>query len=166
MITAAVRGMQQARVNLARQMTNATDVGGVTVGIQEGVGVHPGTNRRPGTGETVAEVGAKNHFGSKADNIPARPWLDRGLESVQPEINQLVKKHGATMPLSELLERIGKIAQNGVQQYIEDLKTPPNSQETKDIKGSENPLVDSGIMMNSVTWEYVEALPPEGINVG
>ena len=166
MITTAVRGMQLARANLVREMSRATDVGGVTVGIQEGVGIHPGTNQRPGTGETVAEVGAKNHFGSKADNIPPRPWLDRGLEVAQPEINRIVQRYGATLPLEEVLAMIGKVAQESIQQYIEDLQTPPNSPQTIAIKGSANPLVDSGVMMNSITWEYVETLPPEGIDAG
>ncbi len=163
MINVAVRGMQAARVALARNITRATDVGGVTVGIHEGAGVHPGTNIRPGTGETVAEVGAKNHFGT--DKIPARPWLDVGLQLAQPEINRIVRRHGPERPLEEVLHMIGTTAQQHIQQYILDVQTPPNSQMTKDLKGSDNPLIDSDRMRQSVTYELTPELPPEGLNV-
>ena len=165
MITAAVRGMQAARVALARNISRATDVGGVTVGIHEGAGVHPGTNIRPGTGETVAEVGAKNHFGT--DKIPARPWLDVGLQKAQPEIDQIVKRYGPIEPLENVLERIGMAAQQHIQQYIVDLRTPPNSPATIALKrnNSDNPLIDSGLMRLSVTYELTPELPPEGLDV-
>ena len=165
MITVAVRGMQRARAALARQITQATDVGGVTVGIHEGVGIHPGSNNRPGTGETVAEVGAKNHFGSKADNIPARPWLDRGLMAAKPEIDRIVKKYGPNEPLEDTLHRIGDEGVKAVRQYIVDIKSPPNSQMTKDIKGSDNPLVDTGVLGDSIAYELVPELPAEGLDI-
>jgi len=146
-------------------MTQATDVGGVTVGIHEGIGVHPGTNRQPGTGETVAEIGAKNHFGDRASKIPARPWLDVGLQKAQPEINRIVKKYGPIEPLEMVLHRMGQAGQDSVQQYIEDLRTPPNSKMTRDLKGSSNPLIDSGVMQKSVTYELTDELPEEGLDI-
>ena len=155
--------MQQARATLVRNLTQATDVGGVTVGIHEGAGIHPGTNQRPGTGETVAEVGAKNHFG--AGNIPARPWLDVGLQKAQPEIQRIVNRYGAELPLEQVLHMIGAAGQQAVQQYIVDLRTPPNSAETIAIKGSSNPLIDSGKMRLSVTYELTDEMPTEGLDI-
>lgn len=159
-MVAAIRGMQQARATMMRNMARAVDVGGVTVGIHEGAGIHPGSNARPGTGETVAEIGAKHHFGI---DVPARPWLDRGLEKAQPEINRIVQKHGATLPLEDVLHMIGTVSQQNIRQYVVDLRTPPNSQETIDRKGSDNPLIDTEKMLNSITYELSDELPPEGI---
>ena len=163
-INVAVRGMQAARAALVRNITRAVDVGGVTVGIHEGAGVHPGSNNRPGTGETVAEVGAKNHFGT--DKIPARPWLDVGLQQAQPDIQKIVRRHGADIPLEDVLHMIGTTSQQHIQQYIVDVNTPPNSPETIAMKGSSNPLIDTGLMRLSVTYELTPELPPEGLDIG
>jgi hypothetical protein len=156
-----VMGMQQARAAFDRYVSEAPDVGGVTVGIHEGAGVHPGTNARPNTsGDTVATVGAKMQFGGP--DWPARPWLDTGLERAKPEIQQITRG-AADIPLEDVLHMIGKAAQETIRQHIIDIRSPPNSQMTKDMKGSSNPLIDSGTLRTSVTYELTDTLPEAGI---
>ena len=48
---------------------------------------------------------------------------------------------------------VGAYAADVIQQRIVDLKEPPNSPITIALKGSSNPLVDTGHMRQSVTWE-------------
>ena len=48
---------------------------------------------------------------------------------------------------------VGAWAADILQQRIVDLKEPPNSPATIALKGSDNPLVDTGHMRQAVTWE-------------
>jgi hypothetical protein len=131
---------------------------GVTVGIHEGAGIHTNST----TGDTVATIGAKNHFG--LGNVPARPWLDVGVDKAADEIArmyELAEKHGWSE--QETLNAIGKAATDSVQQWIVELDSPPNSALTVALKGSANPLIDTGEMKNAVTYESVQDLPDEGL---
>ena len=64
-----------------------------------------------------------------------------------------------------ILETIGVIAVGKVQQYMTDLRTPPNAHSTIAKKGSSNPLIDTGAMRQSVTHalQNGSALPDEGL---
>jgi hypothetical protein len=48
------------------------------------------------------------------------------------------------------------VAQNDVRKAIRDLDSPPNAESTIKAKGSSNPLIDTGQMINSIRWEYVK----------
>ena len=131
---------------------------GLTVGIHEDAGSHDES------GLTVAEIGAKNHFGF--DNSPARPWLDVGVESGQKKYERAVKqtvKQGGS--LDDALELVGVFAQSSTQLYVRNLKTPPNAPDTIARKGSSNPLIDTGQMVQSITSVVVDSLPKEGTDV-
>lgn len=94
--------------------------------------------------------------------IPARPWLDVGvisgvkeytnaLEDLQPE------------SIEEALEIVGVEATASVKQYMRDLQTPPNARSTVKKKGSSNPLIDTGEMLNSVDFAITSEKPEEGL---
>jgi len=53
------------------------------------------------------------------------------------------------------LDAIGGYAATHIQQFMVDLKHPPNAPITIARKGSSNPLIDTGQLMNSVTWQVV-----------
>lgn len=96
--------------------------------------------------------------------IPPRPWLIPGVESAVQDINDiieqsLIKAKGT----DETLEAVGAIAAGAVQQYMTDLKEPPNAKSTIKKKGSDNPLIDSGALRASVTHKIVNTKPEEGI---
>jgi phage gpG-like protein len=96
--------------------------------------------------------------------IPARPWLVPGVESgtqeYLAEIASSIKK-GDT--LDTTLEVVGNIAAGTVQQFMTDLKSPPNAPSTVRKKGSDNPLIDTGALRSSVTYEVTSETPIEGI---
>lgn len=93
--------------------------------------------------------------------IPARPWLDVGVATGVPEYLEVIKNHKNDMDLA--LEIIGQISVSKVQQYMTQLKTPPNAQSTIDKKGSSNPLIDTGELRQSVTYTISDVKPSEGL---
>ena len=83
-----------------------------------------------------AEVAAWNHFGT--EKVPARPFLDVAI------VKNKAIVAGA----------MGAMAAGKVQQYIADVFIPPpNSPRTIARKGSSHPLIDTGQMRQSITWQ-------------
>ena len=96
--------------------------------------------------------------------IPARPWLDVGVAQGNQEYINLIKDvigDGGT--LEKALEQIGTAAVGFTQEYMSDLKSPPNSKSTVAKKGFNNPLVNSGELRQSVSYKVVNKLPDEGL---
>lgn len=100
--------------------------------------------------------------------IPARPWLKPGFETGLKEYQGIMEE--AIIAASEgedptdILERMGVIAVGKVQQYMTNLKSPPNAPSTVRRKKSSNPLIDEGIMRSSVNYKISMQKPKEGIN--
>jgi len=117
------------------------------------VGIHESDAERNEPGEpNNAEIGAAHEFG--APGIPMRPWLVPGVESGNREYIDAVRHEieSGKQP-REALPVVGVIAVSSVQQYMTALRTPPNSPETIARKGSSNPLIDTGELKSSVTFE-------------
>lgn len=130
----------------------------VTVGIHEGA-------PQPESGDlNMATLGAVLHFGSEDGHIPARPWLDTGVESGTQDILDTIRSGaGKGLPLDAVLEHVGVVAAGAVQEYMTDLRTPPNAPSTIERKGSDNPLIDTGAMRQSVSYAVTREKPTEGI---
>ena len=146
MITLKLQGFQETKEMLVKELGKFNDLGTATVGVHEGAGVHPN-----GDGETFAEIAIKNHFGS--GNIPARPFLDVGVESVIPKINRAVEIELIKGKPRQALEQMARLAVGGVQAYMTDLQYPPNAPYTIEKKGSSNPLIDTGALRANITSE-------------
>ena len=54
------------------------------------------------------------------------------------------------------LSKLGIMAQGDIQGEITSLSSPPNSPVTIALKGSGNPLIDTGAMRQAVTWQIDE----------
>jgi phage gpG-like protein len=96
--------------------------------------------------------------------VPARPWLEPGVQSGTVEIIQYVRTEiakGSTM--DQVVEGVGIVAAGATQQFMTDLKTPPNAASTIRKKGSDNPLIDTGALRASVTSTTTDEKPMEGI---
>ncbi len=147
---------QLAQAELRRELEKFRGGKFVTVGIHEDAG-----NVEDGS-MTQAQNGALQNFGN--DKIPPRPWLIPGVQSATQDITDTIAsgiEKGQT--LDETLDQIGAFAAGATQQYITDLKTPPNAPSTIAQKGSDNPLIDTGSMRASVTWKGTDEKPGEGI---
>lgn len=149
----SVSGTQQVRAALqaeAKRMFGGNSY--ALVGYGQGLG----------TGGLV-ERAYKNHFGI---GVPARPFLDVGVEIVE---DQWIKAAEKQMPkladdkikMDNILDIMGQLAVGGVQHYITALKNPKNSPYTIAMKGSSNPLIDTGNMRQYVSFEKTKEQPKE-----
>lgn len=90
--------------------------------------------------------------------IPERAFLRNGYDI---NIKKVVKDGsavigyvmGGTMDTDEFLKMIGLILSSHIKDYATALYNPPNHPFTARRKGSSNPLVDTGDMISSITYE-------------
>lgn len=133
---------------------------GVKVGFLKGLGKHPGGSKNSpfkniAPTATIIEIAAYNEFGT--DTIPERPFLRTTIKENRAKYIELVKdlmvkivngKLAADKAVAILAEK----AVADVQTKIDTIKSPPNTELTKEWKGSSNPLIDTGLMRKSVNW--------------
>ena len=53
-------------------------------------------------------------------------------------------------------EQLGLLVQAAIQRRVVELRTPPNAPATIKAKKSSNPLIDTGLLLTSVTWRLVD----------
>ena len=160
MINVSVTGLQEAQNALRKEIEKlVADKKSVLVGIHEGAGqVEDGTI-------SMARLGAIQHFGDDREHIPARPWLDVGVKTGVKDYVSILKDNGDD--LDNALNLVGLVAVGKVQQYMIELKTPKNAPSTiKRKKGVDNPLIDNGALMQSVTYSITNEEVKEGLGNG
>lgn len=123
----------------------------VAVGMQgrEGEAIHPSDNS-----VTVAQVATFNEFGTK--NIPERSFIRSTMdENVRPLLKdneRLFYLIAAGKTTTEkALNTLGLKIVSLIKKKITDLRSPPNDPKTVARKKSSNPLIDTGVMRQSVT---------------
>lgn len=139
--------VEEAMKKLAEQLQGATRV---LVGVPKGAGVYE-------DGLTIATIAAVNNFGSADGVIPPRPFLAPAIEKGAPVYQRLAevmipKVLAGEMTMTTLLEQMGNLAEGHIKQEITDLKTPPNAASTIAAKGSDNPLIDTGSLRQSIRY--------------
>lgn len=90
--------------------------------------------------------------------IPERSFLrtghdinaDRVMEQTARAISQVV---AGKLSVDDMLDLCGQQFATAIKKYMRDLSTPPNHPFTIEQKGSSNPLVDTGHMVESITWK-------------
>lgn len=107
-------------------------------------------------GTDVIDVAVWNNYGT--DKIPERPFMDVGGRNAVRQTQDLRKKligkilTEETTP-EDALDLVGAKAAAIVKKTIQSWAEPPNSPETIARKKSDHPLVDTGLMTQSITWE-------------
>ena len=107
-------------------------------------------------GTPLATVAAVNEFGSREANIPERPFFRQAIANMEDGVPAIIRGRidPQRMVVDErLANQVGAYAAGQVQERITDLREPPNSPHTIEAKGSDNPLIDTGFMRQSATWE-------------
>lgn len=90
--------------------------------------------------------------------IPERSFLrtghdanaDRILKQTERALGQVI---AGKMSIDDMLDLYGEQMATAIKTFARDLRTPPNHPYTIDKKGSSNPLVDTGQMIESITWK-------------
>jgi hypothetical protein len=109
-------------------------------------------------GLSVAELAAVLHYGTEDGSIPARPFLAMAFDEQREELSKL----GGEL-MSEVLEgkmdsgrALGlmgaKLAAEAKKVISTGDKLQANSPATVAAKGSSRPLVDTGRLLNAITW--------------
>jgi hypothetical protein len=110
---------------------------------------------------TVLDIATWNEFGtkdSKGERIPARSfirgWFDENRAQAQKRLKGLLQKViKGDLTEDQALEQFGLWAQAGIQQRMAQGIPPPNAESTVKQKGSSTPLIDTGVLRSSVSFE-------------
>ena len=111
-------------------------------------------------GTRVVDVAVGNEYGT--DNVPARPFIGLSSADINNQCAPILEQSAAalnnnnTQQYDQLLDAAGSVAAGIVKQQITDLRSPPNAQSTIERKGSSNPLIDTGLMRQTVTYKVVD----------
>lgn len=93
--------------------------------------------------------------------IPERSYLRAGFDAHADEIHGKME-HLLGLVLEgkttgrHALNVLGGFVATRIQAYLTDLKTPPLAEPTIKRKGSSNPLIDTGQLRDSITWQVVQ----------
>lgn len=90
--------------------------------------------------------------------IPERAFLRNGYDSSKEDA---VRKAGAVLPsvldgsmdTDDFLKMVGMVLSSNIKDYATSLDSSPNHPFTIEQKGSSNPLMDTGDMIGSITYE-------------
>ena len=130
-----------------------TAIGKLTIRV--GVFGANASRAHPSGGGSVGEIAIRNHYG--APGVPARPFLTYALRKHRRAIQETfrgVVASGATP--EQVGELVGAFAAGAVQETISDRIPPPNAPATVAAKGSDVPLIDSGILRQSISYEVTK----------
>ena len=107
-----------------------------------------------------------NEFGTKGGAsgggwggpIPERPFLRNAMRNNASKYRNAMASSAERILLGQatldsVLTKLGTLAEQDVKNEITSLRSPPNSPVTIEMKGSDNPLIDTGEMRNSVRYK-------------
>ncbi|WP_241538319.1 hypothetical protein [Xenorhabdus sp. KK7.4] len=116
-------------------------------------------------GTPIAYVAAIQELGHLANNIPPRPFMRPAMQDNQARYADLMLRAAKasiddTLSVSDGLSQMGGVAVGDIQLAIQAVTTPPLKDSTVKARASRHskgkathkPLVDSGLMLQSVTF--------------
>ena len=89
--------------------------------------------------------------------IPERSFLRTGHDANAPRViaqteRALSQVIAGKMSVDDMLDLYGQQMATAIKTYMRDLKTPSNHPYTVEQKGSSNPLIDTGGLLESITF--------------
>ena len=122
-------------------------------GLHVAVGFPKGKARAYPDGEEVAFVAACHVYGY---GVPTRDFMALAKKDIIKDTKVFLERvsSGKGSKPELYMEQAGKKAVEAIQKAITDLKDPPNTERTIQLKGgSSNPLIDTEHMRGSVDYE-------------
>jgi len=97
-----------------------------------------------------------NEFGTST--IPARPFISTAFDENRDDLHEMKRRlwNGVIqgkINAARAAALLGEHHQNQVREKITSIDTPPNAESTIRMKGSSNPLIDTGQMRSAVRYE-------------
>lgn len=126
----------------------------VKVGLPRGTGAYP-------DGTPVIMIGVVHEFGAPAAGIPMRSFLRSAISEGDAEIKRLIRKVARAAMKGKIEERqalelLGLKAASMVQAKIVSGPFEANAPATVKRKGSSSPLIDTGLLRQSITYQVVD----------
>ena len=123
------------------------------------VGIHESDGDRDDRGARVIDIATWNEFGT--DRIPARSfvraWFDGAEGQLREDLVTLMQSVvSGKRTREQILEILGQVAVGGMQARIAQHIDPPNAASTVKRKGSSTPLIDTGALRSSITYDVKE----------
>lgn len=142
-----------------RKLDNSYTKVGFPAESDVGSATKKGSHKPAGDISEIAEIAIKNEFGVKEGGrwkIPPRPFFRNAIDTNRTAFNKFRERQyentlAGMIDVDEAIGNIGEWLSAKVKQSIRRLKTPPNAPLTIALKGSSNPLIDTGQMLQSVT---------------
>lgn len=134
------------------------DVPQVAIGFPKG----KATSTQYPDGTPVIDVAFYNNYGTKnkdgSDHIPARRFMDIGSKKATIELSPFIEKsikkiNDDQMTWDQLAEIVGIKAATILKKEITQLSEPPNADYTIAKKKSANPLIDTGLLRQTITYD-------------
>ena len=142
-----VRGGEKLNDKLNELASKIRKGGVVRIGFLEGATYPDGT--------LVALVAAVQEFGAPSRGIPPRPFFRNMIQKYSKEwpgaMRSLLKQNGYDVNLT--LQLTGEAIAGQLRQSIRDTNYPPLAPATIARKGFDKPLIDTGHMFNSISYE-------------
>lgn len=154
-VTLDLKGGNRLQAYLAGIASRLSHGGAVNVGFLE-KSKYPINAETGAGGLSVAQVAFWNEFGT--ETAPPRPFFRRMVAEKSKGWGVLM---GAAAKATgyrtqETLNMVGGVIRDELRQSINTLKDPPLAESTIRRKGSDKPLVESGWMQKSASFEVVE----------
>ncbi len=113
-------------------------------------------------GTSVIEVAAANNFGVPSQGIPRRPFMtlakEPTIKRIKPIVKVLIHKlNKGEITMERIIDQIAPVAVSVFKETIVKLKTPPNAPSTIRKKKSDNPLIDTGLLVGTLTFDKQKA---------
>ena len=123
-------------------------------GLVAQVGFPSGINYEDGT--PVATIAAIQEFGAPAQKIPPRPFIRPTVKEQKDQWTNIIAKSVPKvvedkMSAFDVLDLVGRVAAADIQTKISSIYSPPLSPITIKRKGSSKPLIETGLMLASVS---------------
>lgn len=142
-----IKGGDKLEAELQRMAGAVTSAETVKVGFLAGATYPNGT--------PVAMIAAIQNWGAPRAGIPPRPFFSNMIAAKSPEWGPAT---GALLVANDYdaaktLAQVGEAVSGQLRQSIIDTNAPPLAASTVARKGFDKPLVDTGVMLNSIDYE-------------
>jgi hypothetical protein len=106
----------------------------------------------------VAQVAFWNEFGTK--RTPPRPFMRNTVASKSPRWGNALGRalRDTKYDAHEALALVGQGIQGQIREAIIGWTDPPNSKITRELKGRNSPLRDSGVMLRAVDYQVTDEM--------
>lgn len=111
-------------------------------------------------GTPVSLAAAVGEFGDIENNQPARPYFRNTISENEGKWQESIEQLSSNgIAPQEVLSLLGEVIADDIRGSIIALVSPPLSPVTIKKKGFDKPLIEHGIMLNSVSYEVGEIEP-------